>query len=403
MATSISAPRPSALGGRTLPLGVAALYVTLVGLDLRPGIVSIGPLMISLSKAFGLSHTLAALLTAIPDVLMGGLAIVSPALARRYGRDRVILAALLLLFVASASRSFVDTRAGLFLSTAGVGAGIAIAGALVGGFVKAALPQRPALLIGVYTAALSLGSTLAAGVTGPVAVAAGTWRPAAFIWSMLGLPALAAWIYVERRAVDRRGTSSARIPFPVRNARAWLIGTFFAAQNFLFYAIISWIVPVYVDFGVSPVAAGLVLAEFTGSFFVANIVAGMLSRQNDRRLLLALFAALAATGTFALAIVPTVAPSVTVPAIAFGLGGCFTLGMTLPLDATGNADEANVWGAFMTLIAYLIAATGPVLVGAIRDATGTFSGALWLLFAIGLLMVAHTPFLGGLGRQTRAD
>ena len=30
------------------------------------------------------------------------------------------------------------------------------------------------------------------------------------------------------------------------------------------------------------------------------------------------------------------------------LGGCFTLGITLPLDNTRNPDEANAWGAFMT-------------------------------------------------------
>ena len=89
----------------------------------------------------------------------------------------------------------------------------------------------------------------------------------------------------------------------------------------------------------------------------------------------------------------TAAPAAVVPANALGLGGCFTRGLTHPRDNTGDADEANVWGAFMTLVAHLVAATGPVAVGALRDVTHGFGAALWLLVAAGTVMVGVTPFL----------
>ncbi|MGI3903157.1 MAG: hypothetical protein ACRYGP_03450 [Janthinobacterium lividum] len=46
---------------------VAVSAILLVALDLRPGIVSVGPILPSISEEFGLSHAAAALLTTIPD------------------------------------------------------------------------------------------------------------------------------------------------------------------------------------------------------------------------------------------------------------------------------------------------------------------------------------------------
>jgi MFS transporter, CP family, cyanate transporter len=87
-----------------LSLGAGLICIVLIGIDLRPALVSIGPLITAVQAAFGLSHTEAALLITIPNVMMGLLAVPAPGLARRYGRDRVILAALALLLVATLVR-----------------------------------------------------------------------------------------------------------------------------------------------------------------------------------------------------------------------------------------------------------------------------------------------------------
>jgi len=72
----------------------------LIGVNLRPGIVSIGPLLPS-----------------IPDVLMGLLALPAPWLARRFGRDRVILAALFVLFAVTLGRAFAGSVTQILLLT----------------------------------------------------------------------------------------------------------------------------------------------------------------------------------------------------------------------------------------------------------------------------------------------
>jgi MFS transporter, CP family, cyanate transporter len=82
-----------------------------------------------------------------------------------------------------------------------------------------------------------------------------------------------------------------------------------------------------------------------------------------------------------------------VPLCAFGLGGGFTLGMTLSLDNTHSVEEANLWNAFVLTVGYLIAAAGPLLVGAIRDRVGDFRPSIWLLVAVSAGMLLLTPFL----------
>jgi CP family cyanate transporter-like MFS transporter len=180
---------------------------------------------------------------------------------------------------------------------------------------------------------------------------------------------------------------------PFRNRTAWLIALFFACNNFVFYACISWLAPMYVEAGWTPAHAGLLLATFTLAFMAANPVFGFLSRDEDRRLPLALGAGTALAGMLAIVLAPTVSPYLAVAVLAFGTGGSFSLSMTLPLDNTNHADETGAWNSFVLLVSYTVAAAGPLALGQLRDITGAFRSALWLLVAVSIVMLAVTPFL----------
>jgi hypothetical protein len=83
---------------------VVAMVV--IAMALRPGIASIGPVLPLISREFSLSHATASLLTTIPTLLMGLLALPTPWLARRFGRNGTLLASLVLLFVSMVARAF---------------------------------------------------------------------------------------------------------------------------------------------------------------------------------------------------------------------------------------------------------------------------------------------------------
>lgn len=377
------------------PLAISAII--LVALGLRPSIVSVGPILPFIISDFDLSHTQASLLTSIPDLLMGLFALPTPWLARRYGRDSVLLLALTLLGVSTLGRAFAGNIVDLLISTAGIGIGIAVAGALIAGFIKARFAARAAVCMGVYAAALSVGSTISAAVTGPVAaLVSGGWRVASGMWSFVVLLGLLAWLAVtiyEKRNRRLTNVAISRVRLPFRSGKAWLVALFFACVNLLFYSVLTWTTPMYLENGVPATTAGLILATFTGAFTVANPVFGWLSRDEDRRPWLALSAGLSLLGLAAIALAPTMAPFIWISLFAFGLGGTFTLGMTLPLDNTKSVDEANAWNAFVLMIGYVIAAGGPLAVGAIRDLSGTFDLAYWVLAGVALMMLILTPFL----------
>jgi CP family cyanate transporter-like MFS transporter len=392
----------TAAAGRSLSMVAAIVCMVLVALDLRPGIVSTGPLLPAIISEFGLTHTQAALLTAIPTLLMGLLAAPAPWLSRRFGRDRVMLAALALLTLSSLGRAFADSVTLLFATTVGIGAGIAIAGVLIASFVKAGFPGNVAVFMSLYATALALGSTLSAGATGTIALHTGGWRWASGVWALPGVVALLAWLFVMKRspapavaagATPATAAKTAHHAMPFRNRTAWLIALFFACNNFVFYAFISWLAPMYVETGWTAPRAGVLLATFTLAFMAANPVFGFLSRDEDRRLPLALSAGTALAGVLAMVFATTISPYLTVAVLAFGTGGAFTLSMTLPLDNTRHADETGAWNAFVLLVSYTVAATGPLLVGQLRDASGGFGSALWLLMAVSAVMLALTPFL----------
>lgn len=130
----------------------AVIGLLVLSIALRPAIVSIGPILLLIQNHYGLSFTQAALLTSIPDVCMGVLALLAPGLSRRFGSHRCMIAALLLIGVACLLRAVSPNAAFLLLTTFVISVGIAIAGALMGGWIKTHFAHRPAFFMGIYAA-----------------------------------------------------------------------------------------------------------------------------------------------------------------------------------------------------------------------------------------------------------
>ncbi len=259
-ADAATAVVPEAFARSVLSFAATVAAIVLVAIDLRPGIVSIGPLLPHIRQEFGMSNAEASLLTAIPPMLMGLLAFPTPWLVHRFGRDRVILTALIILMLTTILRAFSSSVVMLLVSTVGVGAGIAIAGALIPGFAKKSFPKQEAVLMGIYASSLGLGSTLAACLTEPLANLGGGWRFADGILAIPSLTAIAAWIVVAAaeggtRALVVEEPTTTRPGLPVVNPVAWLIALYFAANNILFFGYVSWTAPIFRELGMSAAAA----------------------------------------------------------------------------------------------------------------------------------------------------
>ena len=365
--------------------------IVLSALSLRPGIVSIGPTINLISNHFELSHSIGALLTTIPDLSMGLLALPAPLLARKFGRNKLILFALITLFVSLLIRAFSVNTLVLLLATAGVGAGIAIAGTLISGFIKAKFPIRAAFMIGIYSTTIGLGSTFSAIATGPVASYFQDWRLAIGIWAVPALLSILGWYIICRADKKSEIKISIKEPNhlkPWKSIHAWKVALFFACVNLIFYSFLAWTVALFEEKGLSSSKSGILLGCFTFFSMIASPVIGFVSKSKDRRIWIFLFSIFILVGLIVLAVNPLISPAVIICLIGFGLGGVFTIGMTLPLDYTTTVTHSDSWTAFTLCVGYLIAALGPFAIGLIRDLTGDFQYSIFFLLAVSLLMIA---------------
>ncbi|CAI8891575.1 MFS transporter, CP family, cyanate transporter [Pseudomonas sp. IT-P12] len=376
----------------------AVIGLLVLSLALRPAIISVGPILLLIQQHFQLSYTQAALLTSIPDVCMGLFALMVPGLARRFGIDRCVVVALLLLGIATLLRALSPNAVFLLGSTFVASVGIAIAGAMTGGWIKTHFPHRAALFMGIYAAGLSVGATLAAVFSAPIAELAQSWRVSAGVWSVLCLTAVASWMWMTRTFATpsplspSRPRPTARLPW--RHPQAWWVALNFGAGQFVVYALFAWMAPASTEAAVSTGSPGILLGVFTAVFAVASVCAGMLpGKAHDRRGLLGLSTLLAILGVAGMAFFPTGLPILYIVLAAIGLGMGFTVAMTLPLDNAANAEQAGVWTVFMLFVGYLVAALGPLLFGALRDYSGHFGPAYTLLFGVLILMLCITPLL----------
>lgn len=63
------------------------------------------------------------------------------------------------------------------------------------------------------------------------------------------------------------------------------------------------------------------------------------------------------------------------------------LALALPLDYSANADEADRLTAMTFFVGYVVAAVGPVVVDALRDATGGYAVPFVALAALRVAML----------------
>jgi CP family cyanate transporter-like MFS transporter len=73
--------------------------------------------------------------------------------------------------------------------------------------------------------------------------------------------------------------------------------------------------------------------------------------------------------------------------LGVSIGPLFPLTMTLPLDAAEGPAEVAALAGMMLGLGYTLSATGPLVLGAVRDLSGGFDAVLWVLVGAGALLV----------------
>jgi CP family cyanate transporter-like MFS transporter len=383
----VTASRPSARPSPTTTRAGWGLLVAVVAvaLNLRPAITAVPPVLDAIQSRLGLSAAGAGLLTALPVVCMGVFAPAGAALARRVGPEAAVSWALALIAGGTLVRGLDDSVVPLYGGTLVAGVGIAMGGALLPGVVKAWFPARAGTVTGVYTAGLVGGAMVGAAATVPLMEALGLdWPAAVAAWGLVAAVTLAAWAPVTRRRPAAAEPAPGRLRLPWGSGVAWRVTLYMGSQSLLYYAALTWLSPLYLAAGWSAGRAGLLLGLFSlTQVFSALAVPALADRTGDHRPWLALCVGTVTLMLAALGLAPTAAPWLWAALLGLGVGGMFALALTLLVKVAATPAAAARLSGMALLVGYLLAATGPVLAGALYDAAGSYRLPFLTLAAIG--------------------
>ncbi|WP_290904964.1 MFS transporter [Halomonas sp.] len=338
--------------------------MVLVGLNLRPALSSLAPVLTRIQQDTGLSPLSIGALTTLPVLCLGLFAPMAPWLAKRLGAERALAAGLALLAGGLALRG-VPLVAALFIGTLMVGAAIGVAGTLLPALVKRELPAGADLMTGVYTMALCLGGALGAGLSVPLADQLGGWHLGLASWSTLAALALVAWLALAPRRHEaalpsRAGSMRSVLGQPL----AWQVMLFMGLQSSLAYIVFGWLPTLLMERGYGEGEAGWMMAASVMVQLPAALGAPWLARMgSDQRPALLIVLAMIATGFWLLLIGPTPLRWLGIVFLGLGQGGGFSLALTLIVLRSGNSRLAGKLSGLVQGGGYTLAAMGPLGVG----------------------------------------
>lgn len=381
-------------------LMLAAMAV--VAFNLRTPTASVPPLLGEIQCSLGLSAPALGLLTAIPVLCMAMFAPLGQRLAERYGAERVVLWAVGLVGAGALLRLGGQAAGALFVGTLVAGVGIAICGVTLPGVVKTRFAQRPGAATAAYSVPMMLGAGVAPMLAVPLARSLGSWQASLAGWAVPALLGMAVWAPLARAACRRPAEPSAGRRLPWRSRSAWLLAGFLAVQSVLAYAYLAWLAPAFQSRGWSAGATGALLGVLQLAQLVTALVLPALadlSTSRDRRPALVGAVSCTVVGASMLCAAPDAAPWVATIVLGLGLGGGFSLALVVLADFAASGAAASRLAAMTFSVCYSVAAVAPVALGAVREATGTYTVAFALLVVLaGVELAVATrlrPALGG--------
>ncbi|WP_281662626.1 cyanate transporter [Paraburkholderia fungorum] len=363
--------------------------IVVIGINLRPLLTSISPLMTTIRAATGLSFYGASLLTSLPVVAMGIGAFGAGALTRTIGETRGVALGLLAIGLACGARwATVASGAGLLFTAALAGVGVAAIQALLPAVMKQRFHTRVPLAMGVFSASIMGGGGLGARLSPWVSNATGSWHAGLAVWAIPALLALICWLGLNLRSSAGVAAQSAVTrpvaPLSWRKRRAWTLGLYFGIVNGGYTTLVAWLPAFYQQRGVSVTDSGSLLAGMTMFQAAAALLLPLAAAPfRDRRPWLVLGLSAQFVGLLGLILWPDAAPLVWVGVAGAGLGGTFSLTLVTAMDHSADHRVAGKLVAFTQGVGFIVAAVAPVFAGIVRGWSGGF-GAAWIMLAVSI-------------------
>lgn len=404
------APTRPVWQGRTL----AFLGIVLVAFSLRSAVASLSPILAEIEADFAVPSWILGLIGAAPPVCFAVFGIVTPALERRFGLERLAVAAMVVATGAMVARALASDALALLLGTAVLFAAIGVGNVVLPPLIKKYFPDRVGTMTGLYSSLLAVAAFVPPLVAVPVADAAG-WRFSLGMWAVFALAAIVPWVAqlvvdareraagraAAARGLDGNGAGDAvgadveideptprvlgRLP---RIPLAWALAVTFAISSASVYACFAWLPVVLVEMaGVSHAAAGALLSLFGAMGLPWSILVPMaVTRWNRVGVVYVVALVAGVAGVLGMVLAPTAATVLWVVLLGTPQG-LFPAVLVMIQRRSRTHEGAVALSSFSQSIGYAIAAIFPLAFAVLHETTGGWQAPLVLLGVLFLFAI----------------
>ena len=394
-------PRPKPVtpeGGSIRRSHIAVgLAVTLIATAfcLRAPFTCVGPLADVIQSDLGISSGAMGTITTIPLLMFAAFSVVMGDLGRRHPAGHVMVLGLAMVLSGVLCRSLLGTY-GLFLGTAVVGIGITAGNFLIPAFIKAHYPERIGRLTGIYTAMMSLMSAVAGAVSVPIGDAVG-WRGSLLVWAVLVAVVLLMWVPHRDAGIEEGVPEAGSRRSLLSSPTTWFIALYLGLQSLIYYAMVAWMAVILQSKGLDPSEAGVVVSVYMVVGIAGSILLPAITGiRRDLRAVGASLGAMYIVGLALLQLSSGSPASLAAPVLLCGLcgGACITYpSMLFGLRTKTSGDSSSVSGIAQS-VGYLVAAVGPVAVGAMHDAASDWGPGILFLVCVAASLVVLGYLIG---------
>lgn len=375
--------------------GLLLAGILMIATTLRVTFTGAAPLLDMIRETFGLTTAQTGILTTLPLLAFAVVSPLAAGFARRFGIERTLFAAMLIICAGIALRSAGNTAL-LYFGTAIIGCGIAIGNVLLPGLIKRDFPGHVARLTGAYSLTMGVAAAIGSMFVVPVAQHGYGWPGALLALMIFPVTALLVWLpQLANHTSSTLSTSKALHNRGIwTSALAWQVTLFLGINSLIYYVVIGWLPSILISHGYSEAQAGSLHGLMQLATAIPGLLVGViLSRLKDQRGIAILMALLCAISAVGLLFMPDLA-SVWVVIFGFGSGATMILGLTFIGLRANSAHQAAALSGMAQCVGYLLAAFGPPLMGKVHDISGQWSLPLMGCALLACIMAVFGGFAG---------
>ncbi len=368
--------------------------ILLIAMNLRVPFTSVAPLIDSIRTGLDLSSSAAGLLITLPLLAFAAVSPFGSLLAKKFGIERSLLAALLVIIAGILLRS-AGSAATLYVGTAIIGGGIAIGNVLLPGLLKRSFPQQITKFTAIYVLTMGVASAVGSVYAIPLAQLSDYgWRFAMAALAVLPLISAFIWLPQLRKHTEVKGGISTPSAPVWHSALAWQVSLFLGFNSLVYYIMTTWLPTMLTDVGYTAAEAGNLhgLMQFAAAT-PGLLIVPLVGRFKDQRGIAFGVSLLTVLSIIGLMLAPGFAIFWTC-LFGFSAGATLILGLSFVSLRAANTLQAAALSGMAQCIGYMLAAIGPTLIGMIHDAQGNWNATLLICAGAAFMMALLGLFAG---------